>query len=91
MAKESTVTEQPEQGRPKVAATPQPATVELPRASRARKPAATVGAEPTAPESQVKRRRSRRQDDDFGDFTYLHDPAETEPDTQSGSTGRRAL
>ena len=42
-------------------------------------------------ESQVKRRRLRRQaDDDFGDFTYLHEPIESEPKPPE-SRGRRAL
>ncbi len=48
--------------------------------SRQPQPAAANGGEPAAAESQGKRRCSRRHaDDDFGDFTYLHDPSETEP------------
>src|SRR5512133_716237 len=89
-AKESTILEQPAQPRPKAAATPQPATAELPRAGRRPESTATTGAEPPVPERQGKRRWSRRHDDDFGDFTYLHDPEETEPGI-SGSRGRHAL
>jgi uncharacterized membrane protein len=99
-AKDSPVSEQPAPPRPKAAATPQPATVELPRASRQPEPAATNGGaatapemtvpEKTVPEGQGKRRRSRRHDDDFGDFTYLHDPDETDTSAPQ-SHGRRAI
>jgi len=79
-----------EQTRPegKTIPAPEPATVEVSRASRppqpaasAPQPAVSTAAEPIArPESQSKRRRSRRHaDDDFGDFTYLRDPDETDP------------
>jgi hypothetical protein len=51
---------------------------------------------PAAPEGQVKRRRSRRHDDDdFGDFSYLHEPSDSEPSESEpqapGSRGRRSL
>jgi uncharacterized membrane protein len=66
-------------------------TSELPQVSRQTQPAAANGGEPAAVESQGKRRWSRRHDDDdFGDFTYLHDPDETEPEIP-GSHGRRAM
>jgi uncharacterized membrane protein len=66
-------------------------TSELPQVSRQPQPAAANGGEPAAAESQGKRRWSRRHaDDDFGDFTYLHDPDETEPGVP-GSHGRRAM
>ena len=66
-------------------------TNELPQVSRQPQPAAANGGEPAAAESQGKRRWSRRHaDDDFGDFTYLHDPNETEPDIP-GSRGRRTM
>jgi len=81
---------QPDAGPP---ATPQPveaATTHLPRASVSPPPTSSNGGESAAPGSQVKRRRSRRQteDDDFGDFSYLHDPSEGEPQTP-GSRGRQ--
>jgi uncharacterized membrane protein len=70
---------------------PQEATTKLPRASRPPQPAASNSGEPAPPESQVKRRRLRRHDDDdFGDFTYLHEPIESEPKPPE-SRGRRAL
>jgi hypothetical protein len=66
-------------------------TNELPQVSRQPQPAAANGGEPAAAESHGKRRWSRRHaDDDFGDFTYLHDPNETEPDIP-GSRGRRTM
>jgi hypothetical protein len=70
----------------------EPTTVELSSANgRPLQPAASTGTEPAAPEGQGKRRWSRRHaDDDFGDFTYLHDPDETDPGLP-GSQGRRAL
>jgi uncharacterized membrane protein len=95
--KESTVSEQPASARtseasprPSAAATSQPTTVEPPRASRRREPAVTNGGSATAPESQGKRRKSRRNDDDFGDFTYLHDPDENDAGTPQ-SHGRRMI
>ena len=70
---------------------PEPATTQLPRTSGPPQPAVSNGGEPPAPEGQSKRRRSRRQsDDDFGDFSYLHDPGDSEPQTPR-SRGRRAL
>ena len=49
-------------------------------------------AEPAAPS---RRRRSRRRDDDddFGDFTYLHEPGDTDPGprTDPGARGRSSL
>jgi uncharacterized membrane protein len=78
---------------PKTAASPEPGTVERPQANRCQQPAASNGGEPAASESQAKRRRHRRDDDDFGDFTYLHDPEETDPPSGPGiprSRGRRA-
>jgi uncharacterized membrane protein len=69
---------------------PEPMTVEMSRTSRQPETAATAGGEPAVPESQGKRRWSRRHgDDDFGDFTYLHEPQETDPGLP-GSHGRRA-
>ena len=66
-------------------------TDELPQVSRQPQPAAADGGEPAAAESHGKRRWSRRHaDDDFGDFTYLHDPIETEPEIP-GSRGRRTM
>jgi hypothetical protein len=80
--------------RPQTTTSParEPTTVELSAANRRPlQPAASSGSEPAAPESQGKRRWSRRHtDDDFGDFTYLHDPDETDPGLP-GSHGRRAL
>jgi hypothetical protein len=74
------------------AATPEPreaTTTKLPRAGRS--PVVPHGAEPAAPESHVRRRRSRRHaGDDFGDFTYLQDPTDSEPGTPE-PRGRRAL
>jgi uncharacterized membrane protein len=70
---------------------PQPAPVELTPATRKPQPAASNATEPVAPESQGKRRWSRRHaDDDFGDFTYLHEPDDTDPGLPE-SRGRRAL
>ena len=60
-------------------------------AADSRNPRPRMVASPPAAESQGKSRRSRRHaDDDFGDFTYLHDPGETEPGIP-GSRGRRAM
>jgi uncharacterized membrane protein len=80
---------------PRPQATPQPqeaTTTHLPRASVPPQPAPSNGGESAAPSSPAKRRRSRRhaEDDDFGDFSYLHDPSDSEPQTP-GSRGRRAL
>ena len=52
-------------------------------------PSKTDGTDPTAsePESRRRHRSRRREDDDFGDFTYLRDPTDTDP---GGSTGRRS-
>ena len=52
-------------------------------------PGKTDGTDPTAsePESRRRHRSRRREDDDFGDFTYLRDPTDTDP---GGSTGRRS-
>ena len=55
-----------------------------------RPPSVGDGVDPTASEPESRRRhRSRRRDDDddFGDFTYLRDPSDTDP---GGSTGRRS-
>ena len=56
-------------------------------------PKAPASPQPTTLElPRTNRRWSRpHDDDDFGDFTYLHDPDETEPRTPPGSRGRRAL
>jgi uncharacterized membrane protein len=79
--------------------TPQPqeaTTTQLPRATVPPQPGPSNGGPsnagaPAAPESQVKRRRSRRHDDDdFGDFSYLHEPSDSEPQAP-GSRGRRSL
>ena len=86
-------------GRP--SATPEPqetATTTLPPINRQPQPTPSNGAESShgaesAPaETQVRRRRLRRHDDDddFGDFTYLHEPIEDEPEAPR-SQGRRAL
>jgi uncharacterized membrane protein len=70
---------------------PEPETTKLPRAGRPRQPAASNGAEPGPSETPVKRRRLRRHaEDDFGDFTYLHDPDQAESPAPE-SRGRRAL
>ena len=89
--KEQALPKQPG-GRPSVVPEPQEAaTTRLPRTSRSPQPAAANGGEPAPPESQVKRRRlGRHAEDDFGDFTYLHDPTESESGTPE-SRGRRAL
>ncbi|HVH23439.1 MAG TPA: hypothetical protein VNA11_13375, partial [Pseudonocardia sp.] len=52
-------------------------------------PSKTDGTDPTAaePESRRRHRSRRREDDDFGDFTYLRDPTDTDP---GGSAGRRS-
>jgi uncharacterized membrane protein len=84
-------TPQPE--RPQAPPQPQGApTTHLPRASVPPQPAPSNGGESAGPGSPPKRRRSRRhaEDDDFGDFSYLHDPTDSEPQTP-GSRGRRAL
>jgi uncharacterized membrane protein len=86
--KEQASPTQPE--RPAARPEPQEATTKLPRLSRSPQPTASNGGEPAPPESQVRRRSRRQVDDDFGDFTYLHDPSESEPETP-GSRGRRAL
>ncbi len=50
-------------------------------------PSARASSEPVAP---VRRRRSRRHDDDdFGDFTYLHEPDDTDPGPPTGGGGGR--
>jgi uncharacterized membrane protein len=68
----------------------EPVTAELPRANHRPEPAETPSPEPVASETQGKRRWSRRRtDDDFGDFTYLHDPEDTDPG-RPGSAGRHA-
>ncbi|HEY6684422.1 MAG TPA: YibE/F family protein, partial [Propionibacteriaceae bacterium] len=69
---------------------PEATTTKLPPVSLPSPPAASNGAEQVS-DTQVKRRRLRRHaDDDFGDFTYLHDPVENEPKAPE-SRGRRAL
>jgi uncharacterized membrane protein len=80
------------EGRPSVVPEPQEAaTTTLRRTSRSPQPAVSNGGEQALSESQVKRRRlGRRADDDFGDFTYLHEPIESEPKPPE-SRGRRAL
>jgi hypothetical protein len=81
------------ESRPQATAQAQEATTaHLPRASAPSQPAPSNRGESAAPGSQAKRRRSRRhaEDDDFGDFSYLHDPSDSEPKTP-GSRGRRAL
>jgi uncharacterized membrane protein len=68
----------------------EPMTAEVPGSLQPPPPVATNGDEHLAPERQEKRRWSRRQaEDDFGDFTYLHEPDETDPG-MPGSQGRRA-
>jgi uncharacterized membrane protein len=69
----------------------EPVTAELSTASRRPQPAVAPEPEPVAPETQGKRRWSRRRaDDDFGDFTYLHDPEDTDPGRPT-SPGRHAV
>jgi hypothetical protein len=64
-------------------------TADLPGSLPPPPPAANED-EQVAPERQEKRRWSRRHaEDDFGDFTYLQDPEETDPG-MPGSHGRRA-
>ena len=52
-------------------------------------------AEPAVPAAPGRRRRSRRRqdDDDFGDFTYLHEPGDTDPGSRKdpGARGRTSL
>jgi uncharacterized membrane protein len=68
----------------------EPMTADLPRTGQQPQPVASNEGESAASQSQGKRRWSRRQaEDDFGDFTYLHDPEETDPGMR-GSQGRRA-
>jgi uncharacterized membrane protein len=93
-------TDGPPQPEPRPQATPQPqeatttqvTTTQVPHAGVPPQPAPSNGGEPAVPGSQAKRRRSRRhaEDDDFGDFSYLHEPSESEPQTP-GSRGRREL
>jgi hypothetical protein len=86
--KEAALARQTE-GRP--AQVPEATTTKLPRVSQPVPPATPNGADQVAPDTQVKRRRLRRHaEDDFGDFTYLHDPVESEPKAPE-SRGRRAL
>jgi hypothetical protein len=86
--KEQTLPKQPER-RP--AQVPETTTTKLPRVSQPVPPATSDGDDQITPDTQVKRRRLRRHaDDDFGDFTYLHEPVESEPETPK-SRGRRAL
>jgi hypothetical protein len=91
--KQSSPSKEPARPQPMTAAPAEPATVELPQASRRQQPTASNRGESAASESQSKRRRHRRDDDDFGDFTYLRDPEETDPRSDLGiprSRGRRA-
>jgi uncharacterized membrane protein len=87
---EKTVPQQPVGGPP---VTPEPheaATTSLPRTSRPPRPATSHEGEPAPSETRVKHRRLRRHaDDDFGDFTYLHEPIDSEPEAPK-SRGRRA-
>ena len=57
--------------------------------------ATTSSAAPVEPAAPSRRRRSRRRDDDddFGDFTYLHEPGDTDPGprTDPGARGRSSL
>jgi hypothetical protein len=79
---------QPER-RPAATPEPQEVTTKLPRAVRSRRPAASNGGEVSS-EKPVKRRLRRHADDDFGDFTYLHEPSESEPKAPE-PRGRRGL
>ncbi len=58
-------------------------------------PAASSSAPPAEPAAPGRRRRSRRRqdDDDFGDFTYLHEPGDTDPGSRKdpGARGRTSL
>ena len=87
----ATAAPQPERRPQQTPQPPEPATTQLPRPAGPSQPVVSNGGEPPGSERQAKRRRSRRQaDDDFGDFSYLHDPGDSEPQTP-GSHGRRAL
>ena len=89
-AKESLPSKEPVRPQGKPVPAPEPTTVELAPASRRPQPGVSNRSETVVPESQGKRRWSRRHaDDDFGDFTYLHDPDETDPGLPE-SHGRRA-
>ncbi len=86
--KEQALPMQPERRQAQV---PEATTTKLPRVSQSSPPDTSNGADLASPDTQVRRRRLRRQaDDDFGDFTYLHDPVESEPKAPE-SRGRRAL
>jgi YibE/F-like protein len=69
----------------------EPMAANLPLTGQPPQPVASNGDESAASQTQGKRRWSQRhtEDDDFGDFTYLHDPEETDPG-MPGSHGRRA-
>jgi uncharacterized membrane protein len=82
---------QPERRPAQAPVPPEATTTKLPRTSLPPQSATTNGGQPAPTETQVKRHRLRRHaDDDFGDFTYLHEPVESEPETPK-SRGRRAL
>jgi uncharacterized membrane protein len=84
--------EQPERARTKPATSTAPTVIAAPRAGGPPQPANPKEPAPVARESTGKHRWSRRHDeDDFGDFTYLHEQVEAEPETPQGARGRRAL
>ena len=60
-----------------------------PPATPAPSPAPSRSAKSPTPAEQSRRRRSRRhdEDDDFGDFTYLRDPGDTDPGPGGGRRG----
>jgi uncharacterized membrane protein len=77
--KEAAPPRQPVREQAKTVPTPDLETADLPRASRHAQ-AEPNGAEPVGSESRGKRRWSlRHAEDDFGDFTYLHEPDEADP------------
>jgi uncharacterized membrane protein len=101
--KEASTPEQPEKPRKEAAAAAAPTAAASSRTASSRtassrtagrpQPAHSNPAEPAARETTGKHRWSRRhaEDDDFGDFTYLHEPVDAEPEAPPGSRGRRAL
>ena len=89
--KDSASVKEPSRPQVKTLQASEPVAAELAGASRRPQPAVTPAAEPAMPETQGKRRWSRRRaDDDFGDFTHLHDPEDTDPGRPS-SPGRHAV
>jgi uncharacterized membrane protein len=82
----------PKQSERRPTQVPEATTSKLPRVSQPVQAPTSNGGEQVSPDTQIKQRRRLRRhaDDDFGDFTYLHDPVESEPKAPE-SRGRRAL